>query len=257
MAEEVVRAELIETHLDLLRQRHKENQDWWRALDAKAQGSIVGCGILLAGTFASMTAILSAAGPVSRLLLLLVLVFLLGSVALSVVALLVRRTKTPPSAADMTRGLRDVLATIDEEPDRAAIVRSQYLLDQVEPIEICVIDDTTVAVRKASFVFLSQWLLLLGTAALSTLMLLRILGAHDLSENRDSPLRQLRNCEAHCPSICEGTFKHSRSTSTVTQADTTGSSTPTACPSSLAGAATSVGHSGSTEVGGMHSDADR
>jgi len=96
MVDEGTRAVLIEKHLNVLRHRHKDNQDWWRALDTKAQGNVVGCGILLAGTFATMSGILTNSDSALRLLLRLTLGSLLGSVAFSVSAVLMRKTKTPP-----------------------------------------------------------------------------------------------------------------------------------------------------------------
>ncbi len=222
---------LLESHLEDLNRRHQANQDWWRALDAKAQGNITGCGILLAGTFVVFQSVIKCTTPVQTFLLLAALWALLLSMGASVLALLVRSTKTPPSVRDAGNTLQQLEASLEDEAGKVSERIANFVRDQFEPFETSIADDVRNALRKAARLRSSQLILLSGLALLAVLATLRVLtppcpsvtlapGTAKCEESRRQPVRPDASCTCSC-------------------GNATSAETPSSAPPSLSGDAES------------------
>jgi hypothetical protein len=158
--------QFAQDHIEALRSTHSELQAWWRALDQKAQWNTGICTVLLGGGFWTVehSAANSALGIV---VIILVLTTLFGSLALSISAMVVRNTKSPPGARDLDRDVRTILQECPPTEIDKRILGS--FLDQtsrwIESIE----DDSKAGLTKAKTVRSAQWMLLGATALIAIL----------------------------------------------------------------------------------------
>lgn len=176
------RTKLVEEHINDLRRRHKDTQDWWRALDMKAQGNVAACGFLLAGAFAFAGTGLKDLSPLTKVFLLLAMIAILASLSLSIFALLLKETKLPPDPQGLNRLAQDTLADIDRSRAEAADLYRGFLIQQFDPWVASLRDDSRAAVQKAYRAGLSQYLLLVGVALMSLVVALKVVDAGNESE---------------------------------------------------------------------------
>ncbi len=191
---------LAEQLFEALRFGHKDNEEWLRGLDTKAQGSVAICGVLLAGSLAFTHKLEPASPAIERLLIGLGIGGLLVAVALSVLALLVREVDRPPDAAS----IRDeIFAIFDNMTADDAKGRSiNFLMDQANPWLAAIQSGTEVASRKAAFIRWSQVLLLGAVIAVTLVILSRVIDGSPASATPGqlcpSTPEKLRASEEHC-----------------------------------------------------------
>jgi hypothetical protein len=164
---------LAEQLFEALRFGYKDNEEWWRVLDAKAQGSIAICGVFLAGALAFVNQLVPESPALERLFVGLGIVGLLGAVALSIVALRVREVHRPPDASKVHA---QILAIFGAMSEKDAKVRStNFLVDQAGPWLTAINDLEGIASRKAQLVRWSQTVMLCAVVALTLVVLSRVI----------------------------------------------------------------------------------
>jgi len=118
----MAKSKLASSVLESYKFEYQDYTEWWRSLDRKAQGTITIAGIMLAGGFAFVRQLSVNTPLYEKLLLLGVVIFLLGAIALAVFSLAVREIDLPPSAEEIEELAQDCLAVGDVEnlPERVA-----------------------------------------------------------------------------------------------------------------------------------------
>jgi hypothetical protein len=166
---------LAQQLLEALRFGYKDNEEWWRVLDAKAQGSIAICGVLLAGALAFAHQLVPTSPAMERLLLGLGIGGLLAAVALSILALSIREVERPPEASKVHAEVAAIFRIISAPDAQERTIN--FLMDQAAPWLKAIESGAEIASRKASFVRWSQ-LLLFGALIFVTLVALsRVIGS--------------------------------------------------------------------------------
>jgi hypothetical protein len=163
---------LAQQQLEALKFSYKDHEDWWRALDTKAQGTVAISGIFLAGGFAFVDQLGHGTPRIILAMLVVAVASLIASIGLSVFALIIVPTATLPTAKASMKECREVLAVMT--PDEAHARGTNYLLDQSELWIECIDETAAVGDRKAERIQVAQWLVLAAAVAIALAALLRI-----------------------------------------------------------------------------------
>jgi hypothetical protein len=102
---QTLRKSVVESY----REEYKEYANYWRNLEAKAQGNVAVAGIFIAGSFAFITRADPTLNVAERFFLLLSMGVLFLSVVFSVLVLKIRRLPAPPLGSFADYSVRHIL----------------------------------------------------------------------------------------------------------------------------------------------------
>ena len=157
---------IIKDHLASLAATHKSVQEWWRALDQKAQWT-TGISTFLLGAGFWVAEHRRPDQVLEAVVIIVVLALLLAGLALSVWAMMVRDTVQPPDAGWLDTQVRAILGAA---PDEHIVDRIQrFEMEQAGRWIASITDDITIGRHKGRIVRISQWLLLTATGLIALL----------------------------------------------------------------------------------------
>lgn len=165
-----VKERIAGEYLEELRSEYRDQVDRLRALDTKAQGSVAIGGILSAGALAYVSQSQSTyVGLSLELLLLIVTVLcLFAAIFASVLALLVKDIRQPPTAHEVHSHVYDTLDALDSsDSDDASERLSRLKLDLGKGWLPSITDVQGICARKANHLRHGQILLLIAAGAVA------------------------------------------------------------------------------------------
>ena len=160
-------------------EEYKERTELWRNLEAKAQGNVAIAGLVVTGVFAFVKDV-SGYALHERVLVACALLFLVGSLISSVIALRVRRAPRAPFGTAGAAGMYQDLMKLGD--DEIVESRTAFLEEYTELWSAVNRELTVLNHRKARFVGHAQWLMACAVVTITALTVIRIfVGSPDIA----------------------------------------------------------------------------
>jgi hypothetical protein len=121
---------LFESSLNAYRERYQELSESWGSLETKAQGNAAIAGIFIAGAFGYINGLKRGLHEYEQALLVVSIVFLLLSVAFSLLVLRIRKMPNAPAGENMDRLVGDLLLVND--PKELSERLPRFTNDQIQ-----------------------------------------------------------------------------------------------------------------------------